>query len=375
MASANRNPVASDLVARLPVSPDAYPQKIALLRGLLLVFGIDAGAYRASSFLDDRILTPSTQGTWVSLARAADAAARITQPLPLHFIFHTGHVGSTLVSRLLDETGVVLPLREPLPLRSLAEAHDVLPMPESLLSGPQFAETLGTMLQLWSRGYDWTRAVIVKATSSAGRLAIPRLESRPATRAICLNLRAEPYLATLLAAPIRPKGPLRAPRAACAPTGALRNMPDALHGCPETGGARLAAWKRRRSGCNGPFEQIIAVDFDAFPPRCGTHGAIRATGPAAGRAPPAGVSQARPCSALRRRPTRLIRPRTAPGPCATRVATTRRKSAAAWHGSSAWHGPNPRSRPCRPAPADAEVHDRQPAACGRTGAAGPAFRG
>ena len=53
-------------------------------------------------------------------------------------------------------------------------------------------------LRLWSRGYAGTRAVVVKATSSAGRLAPEILARSPASRAVYLNLRAEPYLATLL---------------------------------------------------------------------------------------------------------------------------------------------------------------------------------
>jgi len=268
MASANRNPGSSDLVARLPVSPDAYPQKVDLLRGLVLVIGIDAAAYRASSFLDDRILTPSTQGTWVSLARAADAAARVAAPLPLHFIFHTGHVGSTLVSRLLDETGIVLPLREPLPLRSLAEAHDVLDLPESLLSEPQFAAALATMMRLWARGYDWSRAVVVKATSSAGRLAIPLLESRPAARAICLNLRAEPYLATLLAGSnssedLRGHGPGRMRRL----QSQCQNRPDPLHRL-STGELAALGWLVETAAQQEAMrrfpERILAIDFDGF---------------------------------------------------------------------------------------------------------------
>ena len=44
--------------------------------------------------------------------------------IPIHFIFHSGHVGSTLLSRLLEEVPSQLGLREPLPLRSLAELHD-----------------------------------------------------------------------------------------------------------------------------------------------------------------------------------------------------------------------------------------------------------
>src|SRR5207248_1276576 len=176
-----------------------YPQKLDLVRDAVLLIRLDAAGYRAASFLDDRILAPTTQGAWVPFASVEEASRRVTAHRPVHFIFHTGHVGSTLVSRLLDETGAVLSLREPLPLRTLAEAHDALDRPDSLLSRQQFERILGTLLRLWARGYDATRCVVIKATSSAGRLAGRILTAAEQSRAIYMNLRAEPYLATLLA--------------------------------------------------------------------------------------------------------------------------------------------------------------------------------
>ena len=199
VSGAAPDPVAEDLYARLPASPDAYPQKVDLAALTVLLIRFTASAYRAASFLDDRILGTATQGAWLPLARVAEAARRVVNPRPLHFIFHTGHVGSTLVSRLLDETGAVLSLREPLPLRTLAEASDALSRSDSLLSGAQFADLLATFVRLWARGYDVGGVVVIKATSSAGRLAARLLEQAPSARAIYLNVPPEPYLATLLA--------------------------------------------------------------------------------------------------------------------------------------------------------------------------------
>ncbi len=195
------HPTADALLTRLPASPDVFPQKLDLVRDAFLLIEFGEDAYRSSSFLDDRILGPTTRGAWLPVERVTAAAALTTHGRPLNFIFHTGHVGSTLVSRLLDETGQVLSLREPLPLRTLAEAHDALREPESLVGPPHFDLLLNTVTRLWSRGYATTRCVVVKATSSAGRLAPVVLERFPGARAIYLNLRAETALATLLAGP------------------------------------------------------------------------------------------------------------------------------------------------------------------------------
>ncbi len=54
-------PIADELLARLPASPDAYPQKLDLVREVVLLVRFDVAAYRAASFLDDRILRPDTR--------------------------------------------------------------------------------------------------------------------------------------------------------------------------------------------------------------------------------------------------------------------------------------------------------------------------
>lgn len=199
MANEQVAAVGRDYLARLPSSPDIYPQGLDLVHQAMLLVKFDAATYRAASFLDDRVLSAQSRGIWVRINDVSASVRAVHAPRPLHFIFHTGHVGSTLISRLLEEGGAALSLREPLPLRILAGAHDVLGKSESLISEVQFEALLELYLTLWARGYDWTRAVIVKATSSAGRLAAPLLTRRADARAICLNLKPEPYLATMLA--------------------------------------------------------------------------------------------------------------------------------------------------------------------------------
>ncbi len=257
--------IADDMLARLPASPDIYPQKLDLNTLMVLLVQLNADAYRRESFLDDRILGPATVGAWASLDRVGAASRRLGDARPVHFIFHTGHVGSTLVSRLLDETGSVLSLREPLPLRTLAEAHDGLGRPDALLSEPQFHELAAMLMRLWGRAYSPTQSVVVKATSSAGRLAATLLGGSAGSRAIYLNLSAEPYLATLLAgqnspADLRGHGPGRMRRLQSRIAGELPPLHSLSIGELAAMSWLAESWSQREALAQYPA-RMIALDF------------------------------------------------------------------------------------------------------------------
>jgi hypothetical protein len=152
-----------------------------------------------ASFLDDRILRPESEGRWVGFSEVGTLLQGAAPTARLHAIFHSGHVGSTLVSRLLDSLGGVLGLREPLPLRVLAEAFDDSGAPHALLNDRGAQTLLNWCCLLWRRGFPDTEAVVVKATSSAGRISSQLLRTAPDARAVFMNLKPEPYLTTLLA--------------------------------------------------------------------------------------------------------------------------------------------------------------------------------
>jgi hypothetical protein len=269
MATSKTGSTAHDLVAALPDSPSSYPQKLDLVRASVLLIGFDEAAYRAASFLDDRILGPTTPGVWLTLDRVVAAAQRATGARPLHFILHAGHVGSTLLSRLLDSIGTVLPLREPLPLRTLAEAADQLGGKDSLFDEAGFDTVLDAFLALWRRGYASTQSVVLKATSSTARMAPRLLRRDPGARAIYLNLRPEPYLATLLAGPnspadLRGHGPERMRRL-------IRRLgPDSLPPLHALSPGELTAMSwlaealTQRDLLDAAPDRVLSVDFDAL---------------------------------------------------------------------------------------------------------------
>src|SRR5690242_8271973 len=141
----------NDLADEISASPRLYPQKLDVQKDQVFLVRMEEAAYRAASFLDDRILTPATKGAWAPWAYVADAMMATTTQRPLHFIFHTGHVGSTLLSRLIDETQATLGLREPLPLRTLAELSDA--------GSPKFDTMLPSFFKLWRRAFLTNKAI------------------------------------------------------------------------------------------------------------------------------------------------------------------------------------------------------------------------
>src|ERR1700761_3608822 len=120
-------------VADIVDTPHYYPMTFDSAGDRVLLTRMSEADYRVASFLDERAFGPGTNATWVPHAEIAIAARQI-KSRPLHFIFHSGHVGSTWLSRLLDELPGVLGLREPAPLRILADDYDRM----GLAGGPQF---------------------------------------------------------------------------------------------------------------------------------------------------------------------------------------------------------------------------------------------
>jgi hypothetical protein len=184
---------------RLLRDPTFFPHKLDLIAERALFVHLDRAAILDASFLDDRVLSSQTAGAWIRLDQLDRSMLGAKFEKPVHYIFHIGHVGSTLLSRMLDQIEGTLGLREPMPLRTLAEASDLIPTRASLLAPDQFKRLIDIYIALWSRPFPETHSIILKATSSAARLGAQLLSQQGASQAIYLYLLAEPYLATLLA--------------------------------------------------------------------------------------------------------------------------------------------------------------------------------
>lgn len=182
----------------LAASPDVFPQQVDPITEAVRFIWLSRAQFQAAAFLDDRVLQPGMRNDTVPFPAVEAAVAEIGLAERLGFIFHLGHVGSTLVSRLLGGDEGVLSLREPAALRTLAQLHAELGTPETLWSREVFDGRLGALLKLWSRTYAPGQLAVVKATSTACEMAadLMRRESRPP--ALFVIAQPQAYLATLL---------------------------------------------------------------------------------------------------------------------------------------------------------------------------------
>ncbi len=179
--------------------PALLPFKLDLVGRRVLWLRLDAQQRRDAAFLDDRAVPANADGGWLPLD--ALLAHRAPEAPPAHAIFHIGHCGSTLLSRLLDAWPDVHGLREPLPLRALADAWPTLDAPTSRLSPSQAHDTLHALWACWSQALPPHRRSVVKATSSCNGLVAPLLSRHAGVRAVLLDMPLRPYLATLLKSP------------------------------------------------------------------------------------------------------------------------------------------------------------------------------
>lgn len=187
------------MTASAVADPEMLPFKLDLVGRRVLWLRLSAAQRREAAFLDERALPKDAQGGWMPLESLRDPEPTRTPAAAA--IFHIGHCGSTLLSRLLDSWPEFQSLREPLPLRSLADAWPQLATPQSRLDPHQAPDLLRDLWAHWSRPLPPARRNVVKASSGCNGLIAPLLAEEPKLQAILLDMPLRPYLATLLKAP------------------------------------------------------------------------------------------------------------------------------------------------------------------------------
>lgn len=153
--------------------------------GMVRLVEMSAQSYREASFLDDRMFERKRTAhlvAWNEVVEAVPGGAR----RDARWIFHIGHVGSTLVSRLLGDLEGVLSIREPRFLRDLA------------LAAPDVrADFLPFAPALFSRTFATAETAIVKATSFVSEIAGELVP--PGERALFMYASPRAYIASILA--------------------------------------------------------------------------------------------------------------------------------------------------------------------------------
>ena len=264
-------------------SPAWYPLELSG-PGLVRLARLDEAAYRAASFLDRRILESRPEQTVVAAATVASAAAALTPQA--HYIFHIGHVGSTLVSRLLGELPGFFSVREPALLRELA-------------SNPALERAWGALdlrdaLSILGRRWRPAQRTVIKATSFVSEIAQRILEVDADAAAIFMFTPALAYLRCIMGGPNS-----RLESQALAPS-RLARLRKRLGGAPASDPRSEGEWIAMSWLCEMVCLQeaarrfaarIVWVDFDEFlaAPGEGLEAAARALGNAAGPREVAGL--------------------------------------------------------------------------------------
>ena len=172
----------TELEQALALTPALFPIETSQDGGRVRLVGLDEAAYAAASFLDARLIAPGMESVWTDWPTLERAAHGL--PLRAHFIFHAGHVGSTLLSRLLGEHPGLFSLREPALLREV-------------VAGPLGARR-DPLLALFSRTWRAGQTALIKATSFVSEIAPALLAGTVGSRAILLTTTPPVYLRSIL---------------------------------------------------------------------------------------------------------------------------------------------------------------------------------
>ena len=153
--------------------------------GLIRFVEMTPEAYRAASFLDDRMFEQARNShllQWDEVASSVPVDAR----RDARWIFHIGHVGSTLVARLLGELDSVLSVREPRALRDI-----------SFFAPDVRRRFLPALQALFSRTFAPEQTCLLKATSFVSEIAAELVPGDG--RALYLYATPRSYISGILA--------------------------------------------------------------------------------------------------------------------------------------------------------------------------------
>jgi hypothetical protein len=272
VSRANAAPSAQEIAA----SPAWYPLEAAG-PGAVRLARLGEAEYRGASFLDRRILEWRPEQAVVPAATLTSAAAELAPQA--HYIFHIGHVGSTLLSRLIGEFSGFFSVREPVMLREIA-LHRTR---ERIWGAIELRDALSLLARKWRS----SQRAVIKASSFVSEIAGRILELDTGGSAILMFTPALAYLRCIMGGQnsrveSQALGPLRLARLRARLQGASSDVDPRSEGewiamswlcemiCLQEAARRFAA-------------KVVWIDFDEFlrAPSDGLATALQALGAAA----------------------------------------------------------------------------------------------
>jgi len=160
----------SGLLDNLKIDRFVFPHQLDLMNDSVLLVRLSNADLRDHSFLDQRILRQGMTHEWLRWSEFEAVAQTLSKKVPA-YIFHVGHCGSTLLSRLVCAATDTQALREPLPMRTIA--FDQADGRAALLADDVLRARLHIFERVWARGPSKT---VVKASSICSNL-MERIDS------------------------------------------------------------------------------------------------------------------------------------------------------------------------------------------------------
>jgi hypothetical protein len=215
---------------------------------------LDEAAYRAASFLDQRLLAGPFERDHCSAATVREAADALVPRA--QFVFHIGHVGSTLIARLIGEHAELFALREPALLRTLKVESEAA----------SASSALRDALCLLSRTWRPEQRAVIKVSSFVNEIAHSLLSACTGAAVVVVFVRPLQYLRGILAGPnsrieLRQLAPARWQRA-------LRLFGSAVPAPASEGEWVAMSWlcemATLRTAVERPCGEAVWLDFDVF---------------------------------------------------------------------------------------------------------------
>jgi hypothetical protein len=195
----SQDPARQERLLAMLTSPAMFLRDLDPLRGIATFTPMSEESYRNSAFLDNRIQRAGERDIAIDLDDLLDLVqARPHRRRPIHYVFHIGHCGSTLLSRILGDRDCFLALREPPLLMGLSRSMRALGRPGFPISRERWESLLSLSLWMLSKTWRPEQTVLVKPTSQAGGLIPVLMDYTGLEKAVLLYVDLETHLPMIL---------------------------------------------------------------------------------------------------------------------------------------------------------------------------------